>query len=154
MDRRYASAPIEALQNAPVIPRSTEPGTANRTETFVPAAPSALLNAVIGAAWVFHLLSIFSYESSTLPVEAAPPLLFGFAVALNFILQGSMLGVIALAFGNSAKTAPLSFAVTVGTMIFGALCGLAGHPASAWLSDLAFGSVVAACSLAVFARRA
>ena len=103
---------------------------------------------------MFHIITILSYVSTGAPTEDAPQLLYGFAVGLDLVLFFSMLGAITLAVKNSAKTAPISFAIAAGTMVFGALCGLAGHPASTWLADVAFGAVVAAGSVAVFARRA
>ncbi len=149
MDRQHALAAKDAILNAPVIRRADE----QVDETFVPAAQSRLLNGILGAAWAFQLVTIFTFVAPTGPREDVPSLLFGFAVGLDLVLFFSMVTVIAFAAKNSNRTAPLSFAIAAGTMVFAALCGLAGHPASTWLTDVAFGAVVAAGSVAVFARR-
>ncbi len=154
MDRQQATAPVEAFLNAPVIERAPLAAPETVEETFVPAAPSRLFNGLLGAAWATQLVAIMTTVSTGEPSESVPSLIYGFAVGLDLILFFSMLGVITLAVKNSAKTAPLSVAIAAGTMVFGALCGLVGHPASTWLGDVAFGAVIAAGSVAVFARRA
>lgn len=152
MDTQRALAAKEAALNAPVIRRVGEQTT--ETETFVPAPQSRLLNGILGAAWAFQLLMVFTATPGTGPTESSPTILVGFATALILGLAFAMVGALSFAAKNDARTAPLSFAIATGVMVFGALCGLAGHPASTWLADVAFGAVVAAGSVAVFARRA
>lgn len=154
MDRRQATAPKEAFLSAPVIQRAYEQRTAETVETFTPAPQSRVWNGLLGAAWAFQLVTIFTTTAGTGPSEAAPALLFVFATVLLLGLTFAMVAAISFATKNSARTAPVSFGIAIGMMLFGTLCGLAGHPASTWLSDLAFGAVVAAGSVAVFARRA
>lgn len=154
MDRQHAPNATDILRTAPVIRRADDQAFEATSTTFVPAAQSKLLNGVLGSAWAFQLAMIFTATSPTDPAEAAPIALVGFATVLLLGLMFLMVAVVAFAAGNDARTAPLSFGIAIGTIVFGALCGLAGHPASAWLSDLAFGAVVAAGSVAVFARRA
>lgn len=150
MDRQHADAAVHTVIDAPVIKRA---GTTEEI-AFVPAPQSRLLNGFIGALWAFQLITIFTFVASDGPRESIPGLIYGFAVGLDLVLLFGMLAVVTYAAKNSAITAPLSFGLAVGTMVFGALCGLVGHPSSAWLSDLAFGAVLAVGSVAVFARRA
>ena len=152
MDRQQATAPEEALLNAPVIQRAPQIAPETTEETFVPAPQSRLLNGIIGAAWLFHLFTPAIAGDG--PTEQVSSIVYGFAYSISVVTLFGMLGVIGLAFKNSAKTAPISIGLGLATMIPGALCGLVGHPASTWLSSLAFGAVVAAGSAAVFARRA
>ncbi len=155
MDRRHATAPEAAFLNAPVIQRAVEQHTAVETvDTFVPAAQSRLLNGILGSAWAYQLLTIFTATAATGPAEAEPSLLFGFATALLLGLMFAMVAAVTFAVKNDSRTAPLSFAIGTGMIAFVSLCGLAGHPSSTWLGDLAFGAVVAVGSVAVFARRA
>lgn len=150
MDRQHADAAIDTAVSAPVIERAPQ----TNEETFVPAAQSAVLNGLLGAMWAYQLITIFTSVAPNGPRDDIPALMYGFAMSLDLILLFGMVAVVAFAALNSARTAPISFGLAVGTMIFGALCGLLGHPASAWLSDLAFPAVVAVGSVAVFARRA
>lgn len=166
MDRQHAPTAQDILLTAPVIQRAGEQSHAEEQsravktnsvetpESFVPAAQSKVLNALLGSAWVFKLVTIFTATTTGEPGEAAPVLLVGFATALLLGLTFAMATAVIFAAKNDARTAPLSFAIATGMIVFVTLCGLAGHPASTWLGDLAFGAVVAAGSVAVFARRA
>ncbi len=154
MDRQHAPAATDILKTAPVIQRAGAQTAPEAHETFVPAAQSKLLNGILGSAWAFQLVTIFTATAGDGPPEAAPQLLLGFATVLLLTMTFAMVAVVALAAKNDARTAPLSFAIATGSIVFATLCGLAGHPASTWLTDLAFGTVVAAGSVAVFARRA
>ena len=150
MDRQYADAAIDTAINAPVIQRAGD----TSEETFVPAAQSQLLNGVLGAFWAYNLLTVLSAVGTDGPREEIPSLLYGFAVGLNQVLLFGTVAVIGFAMQNSKVTAPLSFGLALGSLVFASLCGILGHPSSAWIGDLAFGAVVAVASVAIFARRA
>lgn len=150
MDRQLADAGIDTAINAPVIQRAAE----TTEETFVPAAQSRVLNGILGAFWAYHLITIFTFVTTGGPREEIPTVLYGFAVGLDLVLLFGAVAAVGFAAQNSKVTAPLSFGVALGSLVFASLCGILGHPSSAWIGDLAFGAVVAATSVAIFARRA
>ena len=153
MDRQQATAPEEAFLAAPVIERAPVQAPKTTEETFVSAEPSHILNILLSAAWVGFLAYIVSLTPNP-AAESAPVVLEGLANVLGPLTAVGIYGTIVLAIKNSAKTAPLSIAIALGITGMGALCGLAGHSASTWLPQIAFSAVVAAASVAVFARRA
>ena len=153
MDRQQAIAPEEAFLAAPEIQRAAVQAPETTQETFVPAAPSHLLNGLLSAAWVGFLAYVSQSSPSTV-AESTPALLDGLANVLAPLLVFGIYGTIVLAIQNSAKTAPVSIAIALGVTALGAMCGLVGHSASSWLPQIAFSAVVAAGSVAVLARRA
>ena len=76
------------------------------------------------------------------------------ALAMFLVTLAGIFTVVAFAISNSMATAPVSVVCGLAVIIVAAMCGLSGHPASAWGPDAVLAAGLVAISLFVMGRRA
>lgn len=130
------------------------PRIASQPAQWVAAAPSRVLNGLIGASWLGFLWTLGVFTSSSGGEQITLNFMDSLALAMFLVTLGGIFSVVALAVSNASATAPVSVLSGLAIIVVAAMCGFSGHPASAWGPDAILAAAIVAGSIFVMSRRA